>query len=428
MSVCPKISLAMIARNRGRQLHAALSSIAAFVDEIVVVLAGPSDDDTAEVARSFGARVIPFFPENHPEAFYVDEEACFSKWGIPGPYSGQQGLADFSAPRNLSFKECKGDYIFWIDSDDTVRHPEKLAGIVQQMEAENIESVFMQYEYEHDEQGNCTVRQVRERIIRRADFSMGKIVWHQPIHEHLRGMKKGGLFEDVVIVHHTETVDKSVNKSSNLSIEVLHRDQIKYRNLKCLAVESDRLEKLNQPLDWRLSFYLGVEMRTIDPDRAVKYLYDYLTKSGWDEERAQARYFIGQVREMQINNEEAWSHFAGATLEFPSNPSSWFGLARIAFIRGNWKAVIEYTEKGFAQVCEDIVRKPALTLNPLEWRYRAHLPYSRALIEMERYDDAEESCAKGLSVNPNCPYLLEHQRMLNEILEPMKGNVSVGRR
>ena len=50
------LSLVLITRNAGAQLRASLDS-ARFADEIVVVDSG-SDDDTVQVAASFGARVI----------------------------------------------------------------------------------------------------------------------------------------------------------------------------------------------------------------------------------------------------------------------------------------------------------------------------------------------------------------------------------
>ena len=49
-------SLVLITRNAGSQLHASLDS-ARFADEVVVVDSG-SDDDTVQIAASFGARVI----------------------------------------------------------------------------------------------------------------------------------------------------------------------------------------------------------------------------------------------------------------------------------------------------------------------------------------------------------------------------------
>lgn len=416
MNTPPTISLAMIARDRGRELARALASVRGHVDEIVVVDAGGSTDDTQEVARSFGARVIPFLPEDHPEAFYDDVPERFAGWNLPGPWTGRKALADFSAPRNLSFAECKSDYIFWIDSDDVVRNPEKLREHVAKMHAEKLDAIFMQYEYEYDEARNCIVRQIRERVIRRSDFVSGKVRWAQPIHEHLVGLKKGGLFEDVVIEHHTTILAENVFESGNLRVQSPQRDHVRLRNLKNLIIEAEAFKAAQKDIPPRSLFYLGVELRAVNVDLAIEYLSKYIPVTTWDEERSQARLFIGQIREMQLRGEEAWDHFAGAALDFPSNPSPWFGLARIAFVRGQWLKVIEYTEKGFAQVGDDVARKPALTLNPLEWRYRAHLPYSRALIEVGRIEEALASAEKGLQVEPDCKFLREHVAMARERL------------
>src|SRR3954463_14506940 len=54
--VTAPISLVVITRNAGAQLGAALDS-ARFADEVVVVDSG-SDDDTVQIAASFGATVI----------------------------------------------------------------------------------------------------------------------------------------------------------------------------------------------------------------------------------------------------------------------------------------------------------------------------------------------------------------------------------
>lgn len=55
-SVRAPLSVVLITRNAGAQLHASLDS-ARFADEVVVVDSG-SDDDTVQIAASFGARII----------------------------------------------------------------------------------------------------------------------------------------------------------------------------------------------------------------------------------------------------------------------------------------------------------------------------------------------------------------------------------
>lgn len=408
----PTISLAMIARDRAVELARCLECLRPHVDEIVVVDAGGSEDDTREVAKRFGAKVIEFNPSTNPEAFYLDEEERFAKHGVPGPFTGRHALGDFSAPRNLSFSHCTGDWILWLDSDDTIRNVEKLRWIVQKLEEQKASSGFLAYEYDHDEEGRCIIRQVRERFIRRSEFESGNVKWIQPIHEHIEGLHKGLLFEEVVVVHQSPVESKSLTEVAGLHIQTNHRDRIKFRNVKNLLVEKERVEALGEKLHWRLYYYLGTEIRTINPDAAIEYFEKYIGLAQWEEERAQARYYIGQIREMQLRHEDAWNWFAGCAIDFPSNPAAWFALARIAFVRGEWAKVIQLTEQGFAQVSDKIATKPSLILNPLEWLYKAHLPYSRALIETGKIDEAEASCRKGLEQNPTCMFLLEHLKMI----------------
>jgi tetratricopeptide (TPR) repeat protein len=86
----PLISLCMIVRDSARTLPACLASIAPWVDEMIVVDTG-SLDETREIARQFGARVF--------EVPWID---------------------DFAAARNESLRHATGEWLFWMDSDDTI--------------------------------------------------------------------------------------------------------------------------------------------------------------------------------------------------------------------------------------------------------------------------------------------------------------------
>lgn len=86
----PLLSMCMIARDNEKTIGAALRSIRRFVDDMVVVDTG-SKDATPEIARQLGARVFHF------------------PW-----------CDDFSAARNVSFGYALGEWIFWMDSDDTI--------------------------------------------------------------------------------------------------------------------------------------------------------------------------------------------------------------------------------------------------------------------------------------------------------------------
>ena len=84
----PSVSAALIVRNEAPVLAGCLESIASQVDEVVIVDTG-SIDDTREIAKSCGARLLEF------------------AW-----------TGDFSAARNVSLDAAKGDWILYIDADE----------------------------------------------------------------------------------------------------------------------------------------------------------------------------------------------------------------------------------------------------------------------------------------------------------------------
>jgi GT2 family glycosyltransferase/tetratricopeptide (TPR) repeat protein/glycosyltransferase involved in cell wall biosynthesis len=100
------VSLCMIARDNERTIGAALEVIRRYVDDIVVVDTG-STDRTPEIAASLGARVFHF------------------PW-----------CDDFSAARNESIRHALGDWIFWMDTDDSMdeenarKVPEVVSGVI----------------------------------------------------------------------------------------------------------------------------------------------------------------------------------------------------------------------------------------------------------------------------------------------------------
>jgi len=84
----PVLSVCLIARNEAERLPATLGSVGAVASEIVVVDTG-STDDTVEVARRYGARVVE------------------KPW-----------RRDFSGARNTSLDAATGDWILSLDADE----------------------------------------------------------------------------------------------------------------------------------------------------------------------------------------------------------------------------------------------------------------------------------------------------------------------
>jgi tetratricopeptide (TPR) repeat protein len=106
----------MIVRDNESTIGPCLASIRPYVDEIVVVDTG-SKDNTPDICRQYGARMFEF------------------PW-----------CDDFSAARNESLKHARGEWIFWMDSDDTIS-PEcgkELRELANKPHPDNIHGYIMQ--------------------------------------------------------------------------------------------------------------------------------------------------------------------------------------------------------------------------------------------------------------------------------------------
>ena len=85
-----KVSLCMIVRDNAPTLPACLESIRPWMDEMVIADTG-STDETPKIVQDYGGKLYHF------------------PW-----------CDDFSAARNESINHAKGEWVFWMDSDDTI--------------------------------------------------------------------------------------------------------------------------------------------------------------------------------------------------------------------------------------------------------------------------------------------------------------------
>src|SRR5262245_33075037 len=95
---CPRLSVAIIARNAENQLAETLESVAGLADEIIVCDTG-STDQTCELARRYQARGIQF------------------TW-----------RDDFSAARNAAWDHARGNWLLWLDAGEWLA-PEAAASL-----------------------------------------------------------------------------------------------------------------------------------------------------------------------------------------------------------------------------------------------------------------------------------------------------------
>lgn len=166
-----KVSLCMIVKNEENRLSNCLNSVKDFVDEMIIVDTG-STDNTKEIAKQFGAKIYDF-------------EWCY----------------DFSKARNEALKHATKDYILWLDADDTFDQADidKLMDLKQKLSTNNLDLVWMYYDYRHDNNGNVTYTFQNERLFR----NHRGITWNCVVHEvlDLKGKVKNELRTDIHVRH-----------------------------------------------------------------------------------------------------------------------------------------------------------------------------------------------------------------------------------
>jgi 2-polyprenyl-3-methyl-5-hydroxy-6-metoxy-1,4-benzoquinol methylase/glycosyltransferase involved in cell wall biosynthesis len=382
------VSLCMIVRDVEDKLDACLASVEKYVDEIIIVDTG-SVDGTKEVAKKHGAKIFDFNPETNPDSFLLDNEDT----GAPPPYTGKWILADFAGARNLSFEKATSDFVFWVDSDDVVQGAENIPSILKELEGMDKGCAWFRYDYAFSPEGKPICQLWRERIIRK-----GASKWVNPIHEvciPILGSNHKN-YDSVVISHRREEH---------------HAPPVAHRNYKVLRKQYEK-EKDSKTFDARTLFYLGNEAKFMNVDEAIGYFEQYLRLSGWDEERTVARILVGQLYEVKGDIEAAFRSYSSASYDFPSNPDSYFALARLAYKKNDWAKCIAFTEAGLA------LGNPhsAIMYNPLDRSYHPHTYYNVALNNVGRVLDASKSCEAGLEAMPEDANLQFNKKLYDDYL------------
>ena len=118
----PAITACLLARNEEARIEPALQSLQGWTAQILLLDHG-SEDRTAEIARSYGAEVIPVSRTEY------------------------QGKA-FDAARNLAVPTARGEWLFYLDADERV--PERLGPVLLQLvreQGEQFEALVLPFKH-----------------------------------------------------------------------------------------------------------------------------------------------------------------------------------------------------------------------------------------------------------------------------------------
>lgn len=328
---------------RAKEFEKALESIKPHVDEIFVTTNNRPDKKIRELCKKYDCR------------------HSFLAWD-----------RNFAEQRNFNFDQAVKagyEYIFWMDSDDTIEGGENLRKLVESW-PKGLDMILVEYDYAND--GIYKVAgHKRERLIK---YSPERMKWVGRIHEQIicnNGAGQSLVTDDFKVVHHSKNSD-----SLEDSVETARR------NIDILLLE---LKEQGDNPDPRTLIQLGrAYTGTEEFHLAVPYLERYIPLSGWDEERYEAICLLGQCMIGMDKEDLAEKFYYRAIMEMHNRYQAYEGIIRIYYNRENWEKVAFWFET-MARVPQP--RTTHLTMD-MSVKMRTKGMYVHALFGMNQYEKA----------------------------------------
>jgi len=256
-------------------------------------------------------------------------------------YSHFPWVNDFSKARNFNFQQAKDyDYILWLDSDDVLIGGENLKDVVAQMEKQKLDAVFVDYNYEIDpETKEVVIVHPRERIVKNGIYE-----WKGALHETLipKIQTRTSYIKDFKVNHFPTEENKKEGLQRNFKIlAARYNEEVKQKN-----------EGKIKEIDPRTEYYLGrilYDMHTNESlNRASQLFQDYLEHSGWDEERAQAWNYLGNIFYLQGNYNDSVNCYHSAIKERPEFPTWYIMLSRAYIAKQDFDKAEFFVKQGLS--------------------------------------------------------------------------------
>ena len=231
----------------------------------------------------------------------------------------------FDEARNHNFAKGDSTYQFWLDADDTFDFTQ-IPRIVKLAHDEDLDAVFLPYNYAQDDQGRCIVRHWRERLLRRAS----NYVW------------KGW-------VHETAISEEDI-ESAKVDVEVIHRTD-KDHDAKSATRNHAILEKAYEETDDpRYVYYLGMSYFTHGLyDKAIVVLGEYLTVGKNVEDLYRAMSLISEAAYHLKQYDVALEYASKCATLKPEYPMAYWLLAQYEADQENWKEALEWVRVSIAK-------------------------------------------------------------------------------
>lgn len=293
------------------------SELESFIRCVESVL--PYTDELIVTANGENIKEIERFCGSDPKIKYF-----YHKW-----------TKNFAEQRNFCASKVRpdADFYFWIDADDVLVGGEHLRKIAEQAKKSGLDVVFFTYWYgclfegtpAYETLKKVELTQMRERLLK-----PGSTVWKKRLHE------------TPVPVENLEFTHSEIRYSKEYPIAWLHLGVYRNMDIEDQKVKTARNREL-------LELELEEERSTVGADpRTLIYLMkiygeenddktllktiemgnEYLTKSGWDAERAMCCCIMGKCLGKLGREEEAKEFLFKSIGEYPYDPMLYLYLSK----------------------------------------------------------------------------------------------------
>lgn len=370
----PKVALVAITKDSKDDLLRMVSSVLGTpgVEIGVFITDTGSTDGTPDTVRKLGWHI--YETKDRFWKTVTDEDVAWAKEFI-GPeihIKAGEKVLDFAAARNFSFEVVPDDYdwILWLDSDDVLRHRERLAGCIAAADGagspdgQKSDVVFVNYLYHVEilpdgNIGKIYIQHIRERLFR----NNHSIKWVGMIHEtpvpNTPNVSKLDIPDGFEVLHLGISKEKrvaSVERNTHyLELEVTNLKGKDPRPIMYLARDYYDLHK---PVYYEYAKKLF--KLYLEGDAEGKYA------SGWPEERATAWEYLGNISLLQNNTEEGIFNYFKSFDEAPSFPGAMLGLAMAYSRKGQHDKAIFWAETAI----KSPIPKSTLVSSPTDYRMK----------------------------------------------------------
>lgn len=226
----------------------------------------------------------------------------------------------FDEARNANLVLSNTDYIFWVDADDSFDFTQ-IPSLVAYADENNIDEIFLPYNYAQDDDGNTITRHWRERLLRRS---------------------KG--FESRGWVHETFITDEK-HTQERVDLEVKHNTTAD-RAHDSVGRNHAILEKAYaETQDPRYLHYLGMSSFSAgDYETAASLLSDYLGVGGSIEDSYRALSVISESAYHLGRHDMALEFASKAATLKPEYPMAYWLLAQYEADQENWAEALEWVK------------------------------------------------------------------------------------